>query len=208
MDEVCFRSFRADWLISGKSLRTIDQYVWALRRIARSGLPLPPDLDLVDAREWLAKRQTEVAASTAHFEARALRVFSAFTAAEFGLEDRLIRFRLPHVPNLGAQLTTSEDDVALLLESFACWCRELLVGLSSAGSVGVGGCCRGVWDASKLVSRGCWEGPEGVVQAAVRYSLMSPPQTVCRSIGWPSRIATTSVVSLGAGRLARLRHRR
>jgi len=118
VDEVCFRSFRADWLTSGKSPKTIDQYIWALRRIARFGLALPPDLDLVDAREWLAKRQTEVAASTAHFEARTLRVFSAFTTSEFGIEDKLTKLRLPHVPNPGAQLTTSADDVHRLLESF------------------------------------------------------------------------------------------
>jgi hypothetical protein len=99
VDEVCFRSFRADWLTSGKSPKTIDQYIWALRRIAKSGLALPPDLDLVDAREWLARRQTEVAASTAHFEARTLRVFSAFTSAEFGMDVRLARLRLSHVPS-------------------------------------------------------------------------------------------------------------
>gem|GEM_PF-6970944 len=32
----------------------------------------------------------------------------------------------------------------------------------------------------------------GVVQAAWRYSLMSPLQVGCRRIGWPGRYATTT----------------
>lgn len=43
----------------------------------------------------------------------------------------------------------------------------------------------------------------GVVQAAWRYSLMSPLQVECRRSGWPGRYATTSRV-LGA-RWPRLR---
>ena len=38
----------------------------------------------------------------------------------------------------------------------------------------------------------------GAVQAAVRYSLMSPAQVVCRWIGWSVPIGVTSAVSLGA----------
>ena len=34
-----------------------------------------------------------------------------------------------------------------------------------------------------------------VVQAAWRYSLMSPAQVACRWIGWPGRYATTAVLS-------------
>jgi hypothetical protein len=37
----------------------------------------------------------------------------------------------------------------------------------------------------------------GVVQAAWRYSLMSPPQVGCRRIGWPERHSTT-LASFGA----------
>lgn len=118
MDEVLIRSFRADWIGSGKSSKTADQYVWALRRIAAEGIPLPPDLDLVTAREWLARRQRHVKLSTAAFEARALKVFSAFAAIEFGDDDHLARLRLPNVPNPGAQATASREDVRKLLASF------------------------------------------------------------------------------------------
>lgn len=44
----------------------------------------------------------------------------------------------------------------------------------------------------------------GGVQAALRYSLMSPPQVVCRRIGWPFPVAAMWWLSLGA-RCPRLR---
>jgi len=55
--------------------------------------------------------------------------------------------------------------------------------------------------ASKLAcSR--WVGGLGVVQAACRYSLMSPPLVGCRRSGWAGRYVTTSALS--GARWARL----
>ena len=59
-------------------------------------------------------------------------------------------------------------------------CREFVGGLSQSGPLPGRGCsCE-----SGRVEAGPG-GPGGVVQAAVRYSLMSPLHAVSRSIGWP-----------------------
>ena len=118
MDEITFRSFRADWRAAGKSANTADQMIWSLRRVARRGLALPPDLELVDAREWLAERLSEVSVATAHQEARSLRVFSKFVAEEFSQPDKLAGLKLPKVPEPMPQRTADGPTVERLLASF------------------------------------------------------------------------------------------
>jgi integrase len=118
MDEVLIRSFKADWVAEGKSPNTVDQMVWALRRLERNGLRLPPDLELLEAREWLARRRGQVAVPTAHFEARSLRKFSAFVAAELNEPDLLAGLKLPSVPEPMPQRTASEELVTRVLRGF------------------------------------------------------------------------------------------
>ncbi len=71
---------------------------------------------------------------------------------------------------------------------------------ASGGSTGCGWDCR--VGSPRLAGRdqvqvvAGWFGRR-VLQAAWRYSLMSPPQVVCHRIGWPGPIAVTSSRSLG-----------
>lgn len=70
--------------------------------------------------------------------------------------------------------------------SCGCSCRELVGGSRSTAVAGLGGCRRLCWRAE--VGPPVFVLAGGLVQAAGRYSLMSPLQVACRSICWPGHV--------------------